>query len=65
MTDELQRWKEQRALKSLEEGNMTFLKAAEIAGLSVWDFAEIVREKGIIWVRSEKFASLDIKKALR
>lgn len=56
---------EQRALKSLEEGNVTFLKAAEMAGLSVWDFAEIVREKEIVWVISEKFVLSDIKKALR
>ena len=60
MADELQRWKEQRALKSLEGGNVTFLKAAEMAGLSVWNFAEIMHEKEIVWVRSEKFVSSEI-----
>ncbi len=65
LAEGLQHWKEQRALKSLEEGRITFLKAAEMAGCSVWDFADIVREKGIVWIKSEKFISSDIKKALR
>jgi predicted HTH domain antitoxin len=65
LSEGLQHWKEQRALIALEEGKMSFLKAAQIAGLSVWDFADLVREKGIIWINSEKFASDDIKKALQ
>ncbi len=65
LADGLQHWKEQRALKSLEEGKVTFLKAAEIAGLSVWDFADLVREKGIVWIKSENFIYSDIKKAFQ
>ncbi len=65
LAEGLQHWKDQRALKSLEEGSVTFLKAAEIAGRSVWDFADLVREKGIIWIKSEKFIESDIEKALR
>ena len=65
LAEGLQRWKERRALKSLEEGKASFLKAAQMAGLSAWDFADLVREKGIIWIKSEKFISSDIKKALQ
>lgn len=65
LAEGLQHWKERRALKSLEEGKVSFLKAAQMAGLSVWDFADIVREKGIVWIKSEKFISSDIKKALQ
>ena len=65
LAEGLKQWKEERALKSLEEGKVTFLKAAQMAGLSVWDFADLVREKGIVWIRSEKFVSSDIKKALQ
>lgn len=65
LAEGLQRWKEQRALKSLEDGKVTFLKAAQMAGLSVWDFSDLVREKGIVWIKSEKFIHKDIKKALR
>jgi len=35
-----------KALKFLEEGKVSFLKAAQMAGLSPWDFADLVREKG-------------------
>lgn len=65
LAEGLQHWKEERALKLLEEGKVTFLKAAQMAGLSVWDFADLVREKGIVWVKSEKFVDSDIKKALQ
>lgn len=57
---EVQRQREQRALKSLEEGKVSFLKAAQMAGLSAWDFADLVHEKGIVWIESEKFISRDI-----
>ena len=65
LAEGLQHWKEQRALESFKEGKVTFLKAAEMAGCSVWDFADLVREKGIVWIKSEKFIHSDIKKALR
>ncbi len=65
LAEGLQHWKEQRALIALGDGKMSFLKAAQMAGLSVWDFADLVREKGIVWIKSEKFASSDIKKALQ
>ncbi len=65
LAEGLQRWKERRALKSLEEGKVSFLKAAQMAGLSAWDFADLVREKGIVWIKSEKYIISDIKKALQ
>ena len=65
LAEGLQHWKEERALKLLENGKVTFLKAAQMAGLSVWDFADLVREKGVVWVKSEKFVDSDIKKALQ
>ena len=65
LAEGLQHWKEQRALKSLEEGKVTFLKAAEMAGVSAWDFADIVRESGIVWIRSQKYILSDIEKAFK
>lgn len=64
LAEGLQQWKEQRALKSLEEGKVTYLKAAQMAGVSAWDFADIVRESGIVWIRSRKNILSDIEKAL-
>ena len=65
LAEGLQHWKEQRALIALEEGKMSFLKAAQMAGLSAWDFADLVREKGNVWIKSRKFVGSDIKKALQ
>ncbi len=57
---EARHWREQRALKSLEEGKVSFLRAAQMAGLSVWELADLVCENGIVWIKSEKFISGDI-----
>lgn len=65
LSDGLQQWKLKKALRSLEEGKVTFLKAAEMAGITVWDFADIVRDKGIVWIKSQKFMRQDLDDALR
>jgi len=43
-------WRKERALKLLDEGKVTFARAAELAGISVWEMLELVREKKIDWV---------------
>ena len=40
LSNGLKKWKVEKALKSLEDGKVTFFKAAEIAGMTVWDFAD-------------------------
>ena len=47
----LRGWKEATALQMLERGEVTFLKAAKLAGLYAWTFAEKVKESGITWVK--------------
>ena len=54
----------QQVLKTLEKGKVSFLKAAQMAGVSVWELADAVREKGSVWIKSEKFTRGDIEKAL-
>lgn len=65
LSEGLQQWKEQQALKYLEEGKVSFLKAAEMSEISVWELADIVREKGIVWIKSEKYITEDIEKAFK
>lgn len=57
---EARHWRERRAVKSLEEGKVSFLKAAQMAGLSVWELADLAQEKGIVWIKSGKFIMGDI-----
>ena len=46
----LQRWKQERALHLLGDGKVTFSKAAEIAGLDIFSFAELVKSSQAAWV---------------
>ena len=49
----LQEWKERYALKLLEDGKVTLLKAAEIAGLDIWEFTDKLKKAKIRWVSEE------------
>jgi predicted HTH domain antitoxin len=44
-------WRRQTALELLRDGKVTFAKAAEIAKLSLWEFADLVKQRNIEWVR--------------
>jgi predicted HTH domain antitoxin len=46
----LEDWREERALRKLEAGEITFARAAELAGLSVWEFAALAEERDVTWV---------------
>lgn len=59
----LEFWRKEKALKLLGQGEVTFSKAAEIAQLSVWDFAELVKEKGVVWIRNRETILRDIQAA--
>lgn len=50
LSEGLETWQRQRALEKLDAGEVTFLKAAELAGVSVWDFARLAREHDVTWV---------------
>jgi predicted HTH domain antitoxin len=44
-------WRRQTALGLLQKGKVTFAKAAEIAKLSLWEFADLAKQHNIEWVR--------------
>ncbi|MCW4017772.1 MAG: UPF0175 family protein [Candidatus Bathyarchaeota archaeon] len=44
-------WRKQTALELLSKGKATFAEAAEIAKLSLWEFADLVKQCNIEWVR--------------
>ena len=56
----IKEWRKQSALDSLQSGKVTFAMAAEMAGLSLWEFADLVKQRNVKWVR---FASEDLEKA--
>jgi len=44
-------WHKQTALELLQKGKITFMKAAEIAKLSLWEFADLAKQRHVEWVR--------------
>lgn len=43
-------WREERALDTLKKGKATLAKAAEIAGLSIYEMIELVKEKKMDYI---------------
>jgi len=48
---EIDEWRKQTASELLREGKVTFAKAAEMAKLSLWEFADLVKQRNVEWVR--------------
>ncbi|NLE04073.1 MAG: hypothetical protein GX638_04615 [Crenarchaeota archaeon] len=46
-------WRKQTALELLSKGKATFSEAADIAKLSHWEFADLVKQCNVEWVRFE------------
>jgi len=44
-------WRKQTALELLRNGKVTFAKAAEMAKLSLWELADLVKQRNVEWVR--------------
>ncbi len=46
----LEEWRKRKALQLLSEGQITFNRAAEIAGMDLWDFNGLVKKTHTVWV---------------
>jgi predicted HTH domain antitoxin len=55
-------WRKQTALEFLREGKVTFAKAAQMAKVSLWEFADLVKQRNVEWVR---FTPEEIERELR
>lgn len=53
LAEGLDEWRRERALEQLRDGEVTFSRAAELADMSVWDFAQLVRENDVTWVAED------------
>ena len=58
-------WKLERALMLYREGKITLWKAAKIAGLSLWEMMEIVRERKVPFRYAYEDFRVDFEKALK
>lgn len=53
LTEGLTDWRKEQALQKLEAGEISFSRAAELAEMSVWDFAQLAEQREITWVGRE------------
>lgn len=60
----LEIWRKDKAVKLLENGKVSFLKAAEIAEMDVWEFAALIKERKTVWIKNKEFLRRDIEAAL-
>ncbi|MFB6244889.1 MAG: UPF0175 family protein [Candidatus Nanohaloarchaea archaeon] len=63
VSEGLEEWKKEKALKQLEEGSTSFSKAAEIAGMNVWDFSDLLRDREMTWMKDSEFQEKDLEEA--
>ncbi|PSP77024.1 hypothetical protein BRC81_11840 [Halobacteriales archaeon QS_1_68_20] len=50
LAEGLDEWRQERALRKLEDGEVSFTRAAELAEMPVWDFARLAKERDVTWV---------------
>ena len=53
LSEGLDAWRRERALEQLAAGKITFSQAAALAEMSVWDFAQLAKERDITWVAGD------------
>ncbi len=62
----LEKWKQEKAIEKLTMGKVSFLKACKLAGLNAWEFADLLKERKVEWVKeSAQSVREEIKEALR
>jgi len=50
LSEGLEGWRRERALSLLEDGELSFSRAAEMSGMDIWSFSEYVEDEDAVWV---------------
>ena len=58
------RRKQEVALKLYDQGKISKSRAAEIAGLSLWEFSDVVTQRGTRWDYSVEEAKQELQRVL-
>lgn len=53
LAEGLEEWRREQALDRLAAEEITFTKAAQLAGMSVWEFAQLTTDHDITWVSAD------------
>jgi predicted HTH domain antitoxin len=57
LSEGLDAWRREQALERFADGERSLGSAAELAGLSVWEFARLVEDGDAAWVSGEHLAA--------
>ena len=53
LSEGLEEWRREQALKRLAADEISFTKAAQLAEMSVWEFAQLAKKHDITWVSGD------------
>jgi len=53
LSEGLEEWRREQALKRLAADEISFTKAAQLAEMSVWEFAQLTKKHDITWVSGD------------
>lgn len=53
LAEGLEEWRTERAVERLAAGEVTFSRAAELAGMNVWEFTRAVKDRDVTWVSGD------------
>jgi predicted HTH domain antitoxin len=60
LSEGLEAWRRERALERFADDEITLTKAAELADVSVWEFAHLAEDADVAWVSGDHLeADLD------
>ena len=54
ISEGLEEWRKSKAVELLKNGDISFIRAAEMSGMDVWKFAIFIKEKKANWVKDER-----------
>lgn len=57
LTEGLDDWRREKALETLEAGETTLSGAAAMAGVNVWEFAALAKDRNVTWVSDDHLES--------
>lgn len=59
LSEGLEQWRVEKAVEKLEDGDVSFSRAAELAGMDKWSFADILKERDVQWVDDKQKSDLE------
>jgi len=57
LSESLDEWRTTQALEALDQGEITFTRAVELAGVDAWEFARLARDRDITWIDGDHLTS--------